>query len=475
MIYQHLFRQAHKEKGVVHTAVIGTGHFGKAIVTQAKYNQFVNVNVVMDKNLESARNAFIDANIEDKEIYYCDNLSDAKKHFDEGGYIYTDKFEVILGLDDIDVICEGTGVPEVGAQHAKLAIENGKHVAMVNKETDSAIGPVLKYLANEKGVIYTPVDGDQHGLLMSLYEWAREIGLTVVSGGKARDGEFIYDEKNQSVYIEADGITVHETTSVSISDDDAKYLKKIPKGHVTEYIKKREEILKSLPGAGAFDLCELTIIVNSTGLKPDVSELNKAALKISELPIAYASHTDGGIFSEEGIIDLFTCFRREDEAGMGGGVFIVVKCDNAYSNYILTTKGQIPNYDRSTAVIYRPYHLCGIETSISIASAGLLNISTGSLDYQPKYDLIKRATRDIKAGETFGNDHDLSLEGLIAPAKTMESNHPVPGHLITYQQAKVDIQKGEIITYDKVRTPHNSTLWELRESQDEIFLSSEES
>lgn len=471
MLYHHLFRRANKEKNVVNAAVIGTGHFGKAIVTQEKYNQFVNVNIVMDKNLQSARKAFEDADIRDEEIHYCDTISDAKKLFEDGYYIYTDKIDVIMEIKEIDIICEGTGVPEVGAQHAKSAIEKGKHVAMVNKETDSAVGPILKHLAEEKGVIYTPVDGDQHGLLMSLYEWAKEIGLTVVSGGKARDGEFIYDEDDQTVSIEADGITVHETTSADISDDDAKYLKKIPEGKAMEFIKRREEILGSLPGAGAFDLCELTIMANSTGLKPESSELYKSTLKITELPIAYASQDNGGVFSDEGIIDLFTCLRKEDEAGMGGGVFIVVKCDNAYSNYILTTKGQIPNYDHSTAVIYRPYHLCGVETSISLASAGLLNISTGSLDYQPKYDLTKKATRDIKAGETFGNDHDLSMEALISPAETMAGNHAVPGHLLTNNQAKVNIQKGDVITYDKVQKPQNSTLWELREMQDNMFLS----
>jgi len=62
-------------------------------------------------------------------------------------------------------------------------------------------------------------------------------------------------------------------------------------------------------------------------------------LRIVELPIAYCSTENKGIYeNQEGIIDVVTTLRRRDEAGMGGGVFLVVKCDNAYSNYILTTK-----------------------------------------------------------------------------------------------------------------------------------------
>src|SRR5699024_8638110 len=167
MIYHHLFRQTNKKN--VTAAVIGTGHFGKAIVTQQKYNNFVNVKIVMDKNLDSARNALLDADIKEDIILYCDNATEARNLLENGKYIYTDKLDVILKTKEIDIVCEGTGVPEAGAVHAEKAIRNGKHVAMINKETDSAVGPILKKIAEEAGVIYTPVDGDQHGLLMSMY------------------------------------------------------------------------------------------------------------------------------------------------------------------------------------------------------------------------------------------------------------------------------------------------------------------
>lgn len=471
MIYHHLFRNA--EKKLVETAVIGTGHFGKAIVTQQNYNDFLKVGVVMDIDLESAKKSLLDAGIPEDNIQYAGNVDEAKALYESGKFLYTDNIDVVVKLDQIDVVCEATGIPEYGALHGKLALDHNKHVVMVNKETDSAVGPILKVMAEEKGLVYTPADGDQHGLLMSMYEWAKMVGLTVVSAGKSRDGEFIYDEKNQTITIEADGLTVHETTTVKISEEEAKYFEIIPENQALEYINKRMDILKSLPGAGAFDLCELTIIANATGLVPEKPETFQAPLKITELPIAYCSEENGGIFKQEGVVDVITCLRRPDEGGMGGGVFLVVKCDNAYSQHILTTKGQIPNYDSSTAVIYRPYHLCGVETSTSIGVAGLLNMNTGSLEYKPRFDLVKRATRDIQAGEILGNDHDYSMEALIVPAVTMEPNNPIPGHLITGNKVIKDIKKGEIITYDKIERPDNSTLWSLREKQDEKFLVSE--
>ena len=375
----------------------------------------------------------------------------------------------MMGLDIIDVVCEGTGVPEASAEFCLSALEHGKHVAAISKEMDSVVGPILTKKAKDNGLVYSPVDGDQPALLMAMVEWARTIGLTVISAGKARDGEFILDEENHTVSIKADGITVHEDAIVNVNPDDMKYLKMIPRGKSKEYVEKRQELLKSLPNAGAFDLCELTMIANATGLKPSVAETTQATLRITELPVAYCHEGNDGIYQEEGIIDVHTNLRRADESGMGGGVYMIVRCDNAYSNYILTTKGQISNYDLSTAVIYRPYHLCGVETSTTILSAALLGLDTGGLNYLPRFDLVKRAERDILAGEPLGNDHDFKLKALIVPSTKKSSSAYVPGHMVTGNIAVRDIKKGEVITYDMIMDKSDTTLWKLRAEQEEFF------
>lgn len=464
MIYHQLFTDKK-----VYAAVIGAGHFCTAIVTQQKYAQALSVPLIADKNLENAKNALIKAEIPEDLIVYCDTAQAAQEAIVSGKYVYTDRTEILMDTPIIDIICEGTGVPEAGAYNCKLALEKGKHVAIVSKEMDSVIGPILKKMAKEKGLVYTPVDGDQHGLLMQMVEWAKIVGLTVISAGKARDGEFVYDEKEQTVSLACDGITVHQDYCVKIPENMTKYFEMIPEGQVEEYLEKRAEVLKELPNAGAFDLCELTIMANSTGLKPSIPATTQATLRITELPVAYCAKKNGGIYDEEGIIDVHTNFRRKDESGMGGGVFMVVRCDNAYSNYILTTKGQIPNYDLSTAVIYRPYHLCGAEVTTSLLAAVQLGVDTGSKEYLPSYDLVKYANCDIKAGEVLGNDHDLRMTANIIPATKRGAGVPVPAHMITGNVAKVDIKAGQMITYDMIQEPENSTLWELRKLQEETF------
>lgn len=459
-----------KSQDTVYAAVIGAGHFGTAIVTQQLYVKDLIIPIVADLNLENAKNAFMKAGIPESNIKYASNAQQAESEISNGNYVYTDRTDIIFEIEAIDIICEATGIPEVGAKYCKTAIEQNKHIALISKELDSVIGPILNKMASDKGLVFTPVDGDQHGLLINMYEWAKGIGLHVISGGKSRDAEFVLDEKAKTVSVKADGITVHEDAEVRIPDSYMQYFEMIPEGRAKEYLLKRTEILKSLPNAGAFDLCELTIAANATGLKPYIPDLTQGILRITELPIAYCSTENNGIYeNQEGIIDVTTVLRRYDESGMGGGVFLVVKCDNAYSNYILTTKGQIPNYDLSTAVIYRPYHLCGVEVTTSIKQAVQLGISTVSENYTPKYDLVKRAERDIKVGETFGNDHDLTLKAMIVPTTKRADNSPVPGHMLYGNKAKVDIPKGTIITYNMVDQPRDSVLWDLRLQQEQSF------
>lgn len=469
MIYHHLFKQA-AAKGPVRVGIIGAGSYGTAVVTQAPYTPGLTVVAVADLSAPLAKAAYEKAGADLSRVVYCETLSRAESEIGKGNLVYTDHCEIIAQLGAVDVVCESTGSPEGAANYALSAIENGKHVAMCTKDCDVAVGPMLKRLAKEKGVVYTPVDGDQHGLFIQMYEWAKVIGLTVISGGKATDGEFIYDERESTVTIKTDKhISPPYQERISVSAKDRRYMEMIPRGGVEEYVARRAEIMSGLPQPGAFDLCEMTVAANYTGLAPAKDTFWHAPLRITEIPVAYATQENGGLFAAPGAIDLATCLRTPYESGLGGGVFLVVRADNAYSNHVMATKGQIANYDESACVLYRPYHLCGVETSVSLLAAGLLGLDTGSDDFLPRFDLVKVANEDIAAGDVFGNDHSHQLLAKIIPAVPVAAGNPACAHLLTGNRAKVNIPRGTLITYDMVEEPAPSTLWRLRRQQDQAF------
>ena len=100
MIYHHLFGKTQKNK--VDAAIIGTGHFGKAIVTQQNVNQYLDVRIVLDTNLEAARNSFLEAGIPEENIRYTGSVSEARKWYEEGKFIYTDVLDLDLFRLDED-------------------------------------------------------------------------------------------------------------------------------------------------------------------------------------------------------------------------------------------------------------------------------------------------------------------------------------------------------------------------------------
>ncbi len=459
MIYHHLFDQV-KEKRTVRAGLIGSGRYGTAVITQARDIPLLEIPIIADLDPQTARMAYHHAGISDEDISISDNCSDAMRAMEAGKFVITEDPMLLMDIP-IDVVIESTGVPEAGARHAYEAIQHGKHVAMINKETDAVIGPILKHLADSAGVVYTPVDGDQHGLLIGLVLWARSLGLEVLCGGKARNAECIYDPEARTVSCGRD--------TVAIRESDAWALNRIPNGEAKRYIAARREILASFPRTSNSDLGEMTVAANATGLMPDTPPLHLPVVRISEIPEVLCPVEEGGILQTRGVIDIVTCLRGADDAGLGGGVFVVVSCENDYSRMILTTKGLIPNSRGSTAVIYRPYHLCGVETPISILSAALLNVPTGASTIQPHVDLVAKSNCELSAGTILGGGHTNDIDAAILPASPTIGANPLPFYLLTGVRLSKDVATETLITQEMVIPPSDSLLWSLRREQDAYF------
>ena len=183
---------------VVKAGVIGTGHYATAIVCQAQSMSRLEVSVVADVDVDKGRQAYRHAGVDEEHIAVCDSRATALDALERGAKVVLEDAELMMELP-VTLVAEATGVAEAGARHAAAAIHHGKHVAMVNKEADVSVGPILKHRADRAGVVYTAVDGDQHGLLIGLVDWARTLGLRVIAGGKAGDGEYLHDPVQRTV------------------------------------------------------------------------------------------------------------------------------------------------------------------------------------------------------------------------------------------------------------------------------------
>jgi predicted homoserine dehydrogenase-like protein len=460
MIYRALFDSLAPAR-TVRAGVIGTGHYGTAVITQSPAIPSLEVSAVADIDVEAARQALGRAGFPAEACDVCESRGEALYAIGRGRRAIVADASLLMELP-LDVIVESTGSAEAGARHARAAIQHGKHVAMVTKETDAVVGPILKHRADRAGVVYTAVDGDQHGLLIALVTWARDLGLEVLCGGKACEHDLVLDT--------AAGTISSGPRQVPLAGARTAAFGRITAGAAATAVAERHVALQGFGAPAGYDVTEMTIAANATGLQPDTPELHGPVLRIREIPDVMCPSADGGILNTRGVIDAVTCLRDPDGVGLGGGVFIVVGCANEYSRHILTSKGLIANQRQTAALIFRPYHLCGVETPISLLCAGLLGVPTGASKYRPRFDTAARATHDLKAGERVGNDHSPTLRAVMLPAQPMAGDASIPLHMASGNVLRVDVAAGTILATSMIEPPRESALWELRAEQDRHFL-----
>ena len=449
--------------------VIGCGTFGTGILAQAASVPLLEIPAVADHCPDAARRAYARAGVPDEAIVLCDSRRAALRAIEAGKRVIATDPLLLVELP-LDVIVEATGHPEAGARHAEAAIGHGRHVAMVTKEADVTVGPILKHLADEAGVVYTAVDGDQHGLLIGLVAWARRLGLEVLCGGKSRDQEIVCDRLAGTLSTGRD--------PVQMTADDARVFDPLP-GELAGAsfrgvppLAARQARLGAGGRIGKWDLVELVIAANATGLVPDLpSGVHCPAVSIGEIPHVLCPTDMGGILRSRGVIDAVTCLRGPHEAGLGGGVFLVVTAASDGAREVLRRGGVCSNRDGTATLITRPYHLLGLEAINSILAAALLGAGISAGEYRPRFDVLIRAARDLEAGTVLGVDHSPEIEALIGPAAPLADDGPLPAHLANGNRLVRPVARGTVITREMVAAPADSPLWVLRARQDACFFS----
>lgn len=460
MNYETLFRAAQEK--TVRAAIVGAGEFGASFIFQSGRVPGLQVPAVCNRTVQKGVAAYTNAGIDAEDIRVCESETEVLNAFESNKHIVVSDGMLLMNLP-LDVLVEGTGNPEIGARYAEAAIENGMHVAMVSKETDSVVGPILFEKARKNGLVYTAVEGDQPSLLIGLITWGRVLGLTILCAGKSSEYDFIYDP--------AAGTVTSLDRTVSVPDFGA--LWHMGDRSAAETDERRSAMLAALPQHAVPDLNEMGIVCNATGLKPSCETFHAPVSRTVEVPEFLTTKAQGGLLNRPGVVDVVNNLRRSDEAGMAGGVFIVVECEDRATWKVLEAKGHPVNRTGSCAMIYRPSHLLGVEAPISVLAAALLGQATGGGRLTPVCDLAGRATKDLKAGTLFqsvGHHHVIDgIEGILLDAFRAEGDNPIPFYLMDNTVLKQDVPAGTTITCSMIRFSENSVLRRLRAEQDRYF------
>src|SRR2546425_4285369 len=165
----------------IRVGVVGIGRMGRGVVDQVSTMPGMRLMAAADVDLGRAE-ACLRENGADPVV--TDRLGAAQDALRRGRPVATSDARLMPQLE-LDALVEATGLPEVGARVAAEAIENRRHVVMLNVEADVVVGPILAERARRAGVVYTLAAGDQPGAIFELAEWAQTLGF---EGGCAGRG-----------------------------------------------------------------------------------------------------------------------------------------------------------------------------------------------------------------------------------------------------------------------------------------------
>lgn len=442
--------------------LVGAGAFGRSLLGRTAALPWLDIPVVVDRDAETAAAGLAGAGVARERIALCETAADARAALVHGKHVATSRLEIVLDLA-FDILVEASGHPEAAAVHAMRAIEADRHVAMVSKEADLVVGPYLAAEAAARGRVCTPVDGDQPSLLIGLITWAELLGLPIVAAGKSSEYDFVYHPTDQAIVSNGQAVSVR----------DFQHLWELGARDASALASARATQLAPLPQHIAPDLCELLIVANATGFGVDTPALHAPIARITEVPTLLNLRSSGGLLGRARSLDVFHCLRLKDEVSFAGGVFVVVRCDDAASWDMLAAKGHVVSCNRDTALLFLPRHLLGLEAAISLLDAVRHGASSGGTKPRPVLDLCGRARRDLLEGTVLAaKGHHHEIDGVtpeLHPALPLGDDHAAPFYLLDGRALTRDVAAGELIRFDDLNTDSTSPLYRMRRAQDAMF------
>jgi predicted homoserine dehydrogenase-like protein len=412
----------------IQVGVIGAGDFGVGLIAQLAQTPGMRPAAVADLDVDLARQAYQKAGYDLADVVTAGSSGQAADAVRAGKPVVVPSGAMLADLP-LEVTCDVTGWADVGADAAARCLRAGQHVVMVNVEADVAVGAALRRIAGQAGVVYTLADGDQPSLICSLADWAAALGLELVAGGK---GSVLYPTDHpHRLRVEAGG-----------------------RKHSIAFVE------------GTKSQIEMAAAANVLGWAIDRRGLHHPLARLEEVATRFGPRESGGLFQRTPVIDFVNC-QSEDgntliEPHLVHGVFVVVTSHNPQTLRALRSKGVPVSEDGSRALIWRPYHLVGVEAPYSIAQAVLFGIGTAAPPPIPHVEVIAVAKRDLAEGTELHGMGAGEVLGLAEMADVVAGQRLLPLGLAEGVRLRQRVSSGVPVRLDDLADPGDTACWRLR-------------
>jgi len=424
-------KQRELQGNPISVGIIGCGQMGSGLAHAINNITGMRVTAFADISPQRGIDTFLEMGFPREQIAVVDKVHQAVDALRAGRLIVTTDALLLTELPEIEANVEATGIPDIGAQAALKSIENKKIIIMLNVETDITVGTLLNQRARKAGSIYTVSSGDEPGTLKMLYEQAVLTGFEVVCLGKGKNNPIDYDATADKYRQEAESKGMNPKILTSFLD-------------------------------GTKTMVEMAAVSNATGLVPDVPGMHGPKVELEDLVKTFISKADGGIFQRRGTVDYTT-------GRIAPGVFAIVYSDD---KRIQKEMKFITHADGPYYLLFRPYHLCDLETPQSIAEAVLLNEVTVTAETMHA-EVVCTAKRDLKAGVVVEAIGGCDWYGKIYTYKEAKKLKAIPIGIAAGGTVTHDIKKGQLLTESNFSPMTSTFIYKLRKEQDVLLEKSE--
>jgi predicted homoserine dehydrogenase-like protein len=425
----------------VRVGLVGAGKFGSMVLAQARLIEGMHIVGVADLNVEKAHAALERVGWE-KDRYQAKTLGDAVKN---GTTCVLDNAAALADCQEIECIIEATGHPIAGVRHALSAIDGGKHVVMVNVEADAMCGPLLAARAKAKGLVYSMAYGDQPAIICELVDWARSCGFELVSAGKGMNYEPRYRYSTPDTVWGFFGWTDEE---VAKGDFNPKMYNSFTDGTKAAI--------------------EMAAVANGTGLDCPDEGLAFPPTGLHDLASVFRPAADGGRLARSGLVDIAASQEpdgREVFNNIRYGVFVTFKAPTEYARACFKQYGLLVDKSGWYGSMWRPFHMIGLETSISVLSAVLRGESTGC-SKEFRGDAVATAKRDLQAGEMLDGEGGYAVWANAIPASKSLAQGALPIGLAHNVKLKRPVKKDTVVRFEDVELSSDLDVVKLRQEME---------
>jgi predicted homoserine dehydrogenase-like protein len=428
----------------VRIAQIGAGKFGTMFLSQVRLTTGMHLAGLADLMPQRARERLTGVGWPKEQIAAA-SMGDAIK---TGQTFVTEDALAVISHPEIEVVIEATGDPATGIKLCQAAIQNGKHIVMVNVEADALAGPLLARRAREAGVVYSLAWGDQPALICEHVDWARTCGYKVVAAGKGTRYHPTY----------------HQSTPDSVWDILDTFL----------VIKDRSHINPKMFNSfvdGTKSGIEMTAVCNATGLVPQSGGLGFPPASRFELADVCKPKSEGGTLEKKGVTEVVSSLDRDGKdvpRNLVMGTYVVIESDSPYAGQCAVEYNLLPDKSGKYSALYRPTHMIGLELGVSVASVALRKEPTGA-PICFNSDVVATAKRALRKGEMLDGEGGFLVWGKQVPAETSLESGYLPLGLAHDVRLTTDIGEGQSLRWSDVAFDSAASAVKVRREMEAMF------